>query len=160
MKRFIALAASLLLLAPALVNAAPPNAPAITVTHGGSLPATAGSPEYFTGKVSVKMLAQPQSPARASAGLVTFAPGARTAWHTHPLGQILIVTAGTGWVQQWGGPKQEIRKGDVVWIPPGVKHWHGATATTSMSHIAITESQGGKSVEWMEKVSDAQYNAR
>lgn len=160
MKRFIALAASLLLLAPALASAAPPNSPAITITRSGSLPATTGSQKYFTGPVSVKMLAQPQPPSHVSAGVVTFAPGARTAWHTHPLGQILIVTAGTGWVQQWGGPREEIREGDVVWIPPGVKHWHGATATTAMTHVAIIESQDGKSVEWMEKVTDAQYDAR
>jgi quercetin dioxygenase-like cupin family protein len=94
---------------------------------------------------------------RTSGSLVTFEPGARTAWHTHPLGQTLIVTAGFGWVQQWGGQIEEIRQGDVVWIPPGQKHWHGATATTGMTHIAIQEYLDGKAVEWMEKVSDEQY---
>ena len=99
------------------------------------------------------------TPARVSGGTVAFESGARTAWHTHPLGQILIVTAGVGWVQRWDGPVQVIRPGDVVWVPPGVKHWHGATATTSMAHIAISERLDGKSVDWMEKVSDAQYRA-
>ena len=88
---------------------------------------------------------------------MSFAPGARSAWHTHPLGQILIVTDGTGWIQQWGGPVEEIRTGDVIWIPPGVKHWHGATATTSMTHIAIQEQLNGRVVDWMEKVTDEQY---
>ena len=96
-------------------------------------------------------------PARIGGGVVTFAPGARTAWHSHPLGQTLIVTAGVGLVQEWAGPAQEIRPGDIVWIPPGVKHWHGATAANGMSHIAISESLDGKTVEWMEKVSDQQY---
>jgi quercetin dioxygenase-like cupin family protein len=96
-------------------------------------------------------------PSRRSGGRVTFEPGARSAWHTHPLGQTLVVTAGTGWIQQWGGPIQEIREGDVVWIPPGQKHWHGATPTTRMTHIAITEFLEAKNVEWMEQVSDEQY---
>ena len=96
-------------------------------------------------------------PARVGAGQVTFEPGARTAWHTHPLGQTLIVTAGLGWVQREGGPIEEIRPGDVVWFPPGLKHWHGASPITAMSHIAIQESLGGKNVDWMEKVSDEQY---
>ena len=98
-------------------------------------------------------------PARALGASVTFEPGARTAWHTHPLGQTLIVTAGSGWVQQWGGQIEEIRQGDVVWIPPGQKHWHGATATTAMTHIAIVERLDGKGSDWMEKVSDEQYQA-
>ena len=96
-------------------------------------------------------------PSRTSGGKVTFEPGARSSWHTHPSGQILIVTDGTGWVQQWGGPIEEIRKGDVIWIPPGVKHWHGATPSTAMTHIAIQEQLNGKAVEWMEKVTDEQY---
>ena len=96
-------------------------------------------------------------PSRVSGARVTFEPGARTAWHTHPLGQTLIVTAGTGWVQQWGGPVQEMHEGDVVRIPPGQKHWHGATATTRMTHIALLEAQNGKVVDWMEKVSDREY---
>jgi quercetin dioxygenase-like cupin family protein len=97
------------------------------------------------------------APGRTSGGLVTFEPGARSAWHTHPVGQILIVTAGVGHVQRWGGPIEEIRPGDVIWIPPGVKHWHGATASTGMTHIAIQEQLDGKVVDWMEKVSDEQY---
>jgi quercetin dioxygenase-like cupin family protein len=130
---------------------------AISITRSGSQPSRQGSPDYFTGSVRVDSLFEAQDPARASGGRVTFEPGARSAWHTHPLGQILIVTAGTGWVQQWGSPKEEIREGDVVRIPPGQKHWHGATATTSMTHIAIQEQLDGKVVEWMEKVSDEQY---
>ena len=98
-------------------------------------------------------------PRASAAAIVTFEPGARTAWHTHPLGQTLIVTSGCGWVQREGGPKEEIRPGDVVWFPPGEKHWHGATATTAMSHIAIAEALDGKTVDWMEKVSDEQYRA-
>jgi 4-carboxymuconolactone decarboxylase len=109
--------------------------------------------------VRVDPLFQANGPVRASASLVTFEPGARTAWHSHPLGQILIVTAGTGRVQRWGDPVDEIRQGDVVWIPPGVKHWHGAAPNSSMAHIGIVDQLDGKSVEWMEKVSDAQYSA-
>ncbi len=105
-------------------------------------------------------LFQPKGPARASGARVTFEPGARTAWHAHPLGQILFVTAGTGRVQQWGGPIEEIREGDVVWIPPGQKHWHGAAPTSAVAHIAIQEQLDGKVVEWMEQVSDEQYRAR
>jgi 4-carboxymuconolactone decarboxylase len=116
--------------------------------------------ENFTGSVAVEPLLQANEPSRLSGARVTFAPGARTAWHTHPLGQTLIVTAGVGWVQQEGGEKQEIRPGDVVWTPPGVKHWHGATATDRLTQIALTEQQpDGKRVVWMEKVSDAQYSA-
>ena len=100
---------------------------------------------------------QAESPARVGGGIVAFEPGARTAWHTHPLGQPLIVTAGCGWVQQEGGPVQEIRPGDVAWIPPGVKHWHGATPTSEMSHVAIAEAQDGTSTTWMEHVTDEQY---
>ncbi len=111
----------------------------------------------MTGTVLVQPLFSANDRSRATGGKVTFEPGARTAWHTHPLGQTLIVTAGTGWIQQWGGPIEEIRQGDVVWIPPGTKHWHGATATTSITHIAIQEQLDGKTVEWMEKVGDEQY---
>jgi quercetin dioxygenase-like cupin family protein len=132
----------------------------ITVARSGSQPSSKGNAEYFTGSVRIDPLFPVQTPARSSGGRVTFEPGARTVWHTHPLGQVLIITAGTGWVQQWGGPKQEIREGDVVRIPPGIKHWHGATATTSMTHIAIHEQLEGKVVEWMEKVSEEQYRAR
>jgi quercetin dioxygenase-like cupin family protein len=130
---------------------------AISITRSGSQPSRQGSPDYFTGSVRIEPLFEAQDPARASGGRVTFEPGARSVWHTHPRGQILIVTAGTGWVQQWGSPKEEIREGDVVRIPAGQKHWHGATATTGMTHIAIQEQLDGKVVEWMEKVSDEQY---
>jgi quercetin dioxygenase-like cupin family protein len=129
----------------------------ITIARSGSQPSSQGQAEYFTGSVRVDPLFPVTEPARASAARVTFEPGARTAWHTHPLGQKLIVTAGTGWVQQQDGPVEEIREGDVVLIPPGARHWHGATATTRMTHIAIQEQLEGKVVEWMEKVSDSQY---
>lgn len=131
----------------------------ITVIHAASQPSVQGSADYFTGSVQVDSRFQAEAPARSAGGIVTFEPGARTAWHTHPLGQTLIVTSGTGLVQQWGGPVQVIKPGDIVWIPPGVKHWHGATATSSMTHIAIAEAQDGKSVDWMEQVSNAQYQA-
>jgi quercetin dioxygenase-like cupin family protein len=124
----------------------------------GSQHSSKGPAEYFTGTVRIDPLFQAHDPARALGASVTFEPGARTAWHTHPLGQILIVTGGCGWVQQWGGQKEEIRPGDVVWIPPGGKHWHGAKSTTAMTHIAIQEQLDGKVVEWMEKVTDEQYH--
>lgn len=129
----------------------------IKVTRVGTQPSSAGGDQNFTGLVRVDSRFQASAPARAGGGIVTFEPGARTAWHTHPLGQTLIVTAGVGRVQKWGDSVQEIRPGDVVWIPPGVKHWHGASPTVGMSHIAIAESLDGKSVEWMEKVSKEQY---
>jgi quercetin dioxygenase-like cupin family protein len=130
---------------------------AMTITRNGSQPSRKGPAEYFTGSVRVDPLFQAKDPSRTSGAYVTFEPGARSAWHTHPLGQTLIVTAGTGWVQQEGGEKQEIKPGDVIWTPPGVKHWHGATATHGMTHLAIQEEVDGKNVEWMEQVSDAQY---
>jgi quercetin dioxygenase-like cupin family protein len=123
----------------------------------GTQPSVKGPAEWFTGDVRIDPLFQAEQPARASGASVTFEPGARTAWHTHPLGQVLIVTAGCGWTQCWGGPVVEVRAGDVVRCPPGHKHWHGATPTTSMTHIAIQEQLGGKNVEWLEKVSDDQY---
>ena len=129
----------------------------ITITRGGSQPSRQGPAETFTGSVRIEPLFNANPPSRASGGRVTFEPGARTAWHSHPLGQILIVTSGAGWIQQRGGRKEEIREGDVVRIPPGQKHWHGATATTSMTHIAIQEELSGKAVEWMEKASDEHY---
>lgn len=131
----------------------------ITVIHAGSQPSTHGSADHFTGSVQVDSRFQEEAPSRIGGATVTFETGARTAWHTHPLGQTLIVTAGMGLVQQWGGPVQVIKPGDVVWIPPGVKHWHGATRTTSMTHIAIAEALNGKSVDWMELVTEAQYLA-
>jgi 4-carboxymuconolactone decarboxylase len=131
----------------------------IRITRGGSQPSRQGPAENFTGSVRVDPLFQANAPARASSSLVTFEPGARSAWHTHPLGQVLIVTAGAGRVQRWGDPVDEIRQGDVIWIPPGQKHWHGAAPNSSMAHIAITEQLDGKAVEWMEKVSDTQYGA-
>lgn len=125
----------------------------------GSQPSTKGPAEYFTGNVRIDPLFDAPDPARARAASVTFEPGARTAWHTHPLGQNLIVTSGCGWVQSEGGPKEEIRAGDVVSCPRNEKHWHGATSTTAMTHIAIQEQLDGKVVEWLEKVSDEQYQA-
>jgi len=125
--------------------------------RNGSQPSTYGPVEYFTGKVRIDPLFEAPNPARMRGASVTFEPGARSAWHTHPLGQILIVTSGCGWVQSEGQPKVEIRPGDVVWCPPNERHWHGATPTTAMTHIAIQEALDGKVVEWMEKVSDEQY---
>ena len=129
------------------------------IKRSGSQPSGKGPVEYFTGTVRVDPLVNAPDPARIFGALVTFEPGARTAWHTHPLGQTLIVTAGSGLVQRWGGQLEEIRPGDVVWIAPGEKHWHGAAPTTAMSHIAIVEQIEGKSADWMEKVSDDQYRS-
>lgn len=129
----------------------------IKVTRVGSQPSREGPADYFTGSVRVDPLFATGEKTDKSAAYVTFQAGARSAWHTHPRGQILIVTAGTGRVQRWGDPVEEIRQGDVVWIPPGQKHWHGASPTTAMTHIAIQEAVGGKNVEWMEKVTDEQY---
>jgi quercetin dioxygenase-like cupin family protein len=128
------------------------------IRRSGSQPSQKGPADNFTGAVRIDPLFAAPAPARVSGGLVTFEPGARSAWHTHPLGQTLIVTSGVGWTQCWGEPKTEIRAGDVIWCAPGHKHWHGATATTAMSHIAIQEHAGdGKVVDWLEKVSDEQY---
>jgi quercetin dioxygenase-like cupin family protein len=129
------------------------------IKRNGSQPSGKGPAEYFTGTVRIDPLFEPGEPARALGVSVRFEPGARTAWHTHPLGQTLIVTFGCGWVQSEGGPKEVISPGDVVWCPPGEKHWHGATSTTAMTHIAIVEKLDGKAVQWMEKVSDEQYRA-
>ena len=129
------------------------------IKRNGSQPSGKGPTDYFTGAVRVDLQFQAPEPARVLGGHVTFEPGARTAWHTHPLGQTLIVTSGLGWAQRWGGPKEEIRAGDVIWFPPGEKHWHGAAATTAMAHIAIVEQLNGKSTDWMEKVGDEQYQA-
>ena len=130
------------------------------ITRIGSQPSGKGPADWFTGTVRIDPLFQPHAPARTAAAHVTFEPGARTAWHKHPLGQTLIVTFGCGWVQQEGGPVEEVHPGDVVWFPPGVKHWHGATLTTAMTHLAIQEGLDGKVVDWLEKVNDEQYQRR
>jgi len=127
------------------------------IKRAGSQPSGRGPAEWFTGAVRVDPLLQSSEPARVQGASVTFEPGARTAWHTHPLGQTLIVTGGCGWTQRDGGPVEEIRPGDVVWIAPGEKHWHGATPSTAMSHIAIHEKLDGRTVDWLEHVSDDQY---
>ena len=127
------------------------------IKRNGSHPSGNGPAEYFTGSVRIDSRFQASEPARAGGAFVTFEPGARTAWHRHPLGQTLIVTSGLGWAQREGGSKEEIHPGDVVLFPPGEKHWHGATATTAMTHIAIAEALEGKNVDWLEKVSDDQY---
>ena len=130
------------------------------IKRSGSRPSAKGPAKIFHRLASGSIrLFDPPEPARSYGALVTFEPGARSAWHTHPLGQTLIVTAGCGWTQCWGEPKEEIRPGDVIWCPPGKKHWHGATATTAMSHIAIVEKLNGKAVDWMEKVTDEQYQS-
>ncbi|TBW39916.1 cupin domain-containing protein [Azotobacter chroococcum] len=157
MKMLAAMAALSSLLASAALAQ---EAAMVKVTRVGTQPSTQGPAEYFTGAVRIDSRFQGSAPARVGGGIVTFEPGARTAWHTHPLGQTLIVTAGVGLVQQEGASVQEIKPGDVVWIPPGVKHWHGATAATGMTHIAIAESLDGKAADWLEKVSDEQYGNR
>jgi quercetin dioxygenase-like cupin family protein len=129
------------------------------IKRAGSQASTRGSSDYFTGTVRIDPLFQAPVPARVAGAAVTFEPGARTAWHTHPLGQTLVVTAGFGRVQRWGGSIEEIQPGDVVWFPPGEKHWHGASPTTALTHIAVQEQLDGKYVEWMEQVSDDQYRA-
>ena len=148
------------LLSPLLIYAnlvvAQPEA-GISVTKAGSQPSTLGSAENFTGDAWIDSRFQAASPARVRGASVTFEPGARTAWHKHPLGQTLIGVSGIGWVQHWDGPVQEIRAGDVVWIPPDVKHWHGATSSNGMSHIAISEALDGATVEWLEHVTQEQY---
>lgn len=129
------------------------------IKRSGSQSSNPGPADWFTGAVRIDPLFQASAPARAFGASVSFKAGARTAWHTHPLGQTLIVTAGHGWAQRWGGPVEELHSGDVVWFPPGEKHWHGATATSAMTHIAIQEQLDGKVVEWLEHVSDEQYHA-
>jgi quercetin dioxygenase-like cupin family protein len=129
----------------------------VKITRNGSQPSARGPSDWFTGTVRLDQPFQGTEPARVSGAIVTFEPGARTAWHTHPLGQTLIVTSGSGWAQREGGPVEEIRPGDVIWFEPGEKHWHGATPTTSITHVAIQEKLDGKAVDWLEKVSDEQY---
>jgi quercetin dioxygenase-like cupin family protein len=140
-------------------SATQPATGRIEIERSGSQPSEKGPAQYFTGSVRIDSRFQGDGEARAGGAAVTFEPGSRTAWHTHPLGQTLIVTSGCGWVQNEGGPKQEIRPGDIVWIPAGEKHWHGATASTAMTHIAIAASVEGKAADWLEKVSDEQYGA-
>ena len=162
MKRLAATFASLSLLTAALSGIVQAQAPAgdaqtLRITRAGSQPSAKGSADYFTGAVRVDPMFPATAPSRVSGGHVTFEPGARSAWHTHPVGQTFIITSGLGFVQQWGGPKQEVRAGDVVWFPPGVKHWHGASATAAVTHMAIQEAVDGKNVDWLEQVSDEQY---
>ncbi|NIZ03253.1 (R)-mandelonitrile lyase [Thalassospira lucentensis] len=129
----------------------------MNIQRNGAKPSAPGNADYFTGSVRLDNPFQTTAPARVGGATVSFEPGARTAWHTHPLGQTIIITSGLGWAQRDGGPREEIRPGDVVWFEPGEKHWHGATATTAMSHIAIAEAVDGKAVDWLEHVSDADY---
>jgi 4-carboxymuconolactone decarboxylase len=154
MKRSTAIVTALALLASSLAEAQ-----TLDITRGGSRPVGPGPAEYFTGSVRVEMLFEAVDPSHASGGSVSFEAGARTAWHSHPRGQILIVTAGVGRVQRWGDAVEEIRTGDVVRIPAGQKHWHGASPRASMTHVAISEHQAGTTVQWMEKVTEEQYNA-
>lgn len=136
------------------------QAEGIGIAPAGSTPTTIGDARYFSGQAAADIKAAGDSGKHGSVGMVTFMPGARTAWHTHPAGQLLIVSEGKGWVQEAGQAKREIKAGDVVWIEPGVKHWHGAAKDSRMNHLAIAYVQGGKGVDWMELVSDEQYNAR
>jgi quercetin dioxygenase-like cupin family protein len=160
-RRILATTGSLTVLSaaafPMPATAAEGGSNTMEIKRNGSHWSAKGSADYFTGAVRIDPLFEAPEPARVRGASVTFEPGARTAWHTHPLGQTLIVTAGLGRVQRWGGPIEEIRPGDVVWFPPGEKHWHGASPTTAMTHIAIQEAQDGKVVDWLEKVSDEQY---
>lgn len=133
------------------------DATSMRISRDDARPPSPGPQTFFTGDVTMKPLFGPVGAANAFAGQLTFAPSARSAWHTHPAGQTLIVTSGTGWVQQWGGVRQQINPGDVIWTPPGVKHWHGATTSGEMTHIAIQEELDGRFVDWLEKVSDEQY---
>lgn len=132
---------------------------AMSIVRNGEQASITGAPTNFVGAARIDPLFPVRTPSRVSAGYVTFQPGARSMWHTHPLGQTLVVTAGSGWVQEAGGEKHSIKPGDVIWTPPGVKHWHGATSTTGMTHMAIQESLDGKNVEWMEPVTAQQYEA-
>jgi quercetin dioxygenase-like cupin family protein len=154
--------ALLVLIAPfaGQVPAAEENKKSQTISPAGSQPSVKGPAEYFTGNVRIDPLFPVTDSSPFSSAYVTFEPGARSAWHIHSTGQHLIVTAGVGLTQEWGGPIEEIKAGDVIWCPPGVKHWHGASATTAMTHMAITGTINGKNVEWMEKVTDEQYTGK
>jgi len=136
-----------------------PPTSAVRIAHAGDRPSAAGSADYFSGQVRIDAPFQADAPARVGGATVSFEPGARTAWHTHPLGQTLIVTSGLGWLQEWDRPAQPLRPGDVAWIPPAIKHWHGAHRDVAMTHVAIAESVDGSPVTWLEQVSDAQYDA-
>lgn len=164
MHLFVRLALCATALQATLAQAAEPQANASAgtqkITRAGEQPSAAGPSDFFTGRVRVDPVWPADANINASGGLVTFEPGARSAWHTHPAGQRLVVTSGVGLTQEWGKAIQEIRPGDVVWCPPGVKHWHGAAPTTAMTHLAVTGMVDGKNVTWMEKVADEQYNAR
>lgn len=158
MKKTVATTALITALISASIPAIAKKAqPAMVVIPHESQQTSIGSKSFFTGAVSVVLLTTPQEPSRVSAAEVRFSPGARSAWHTHPLGQTLIVTDGVGWVQQEGGKKIEIKTGDVIQTPPGVKHWHGASVNSGMTHVAIQEIKDGKNVEWMEQVTDQEY---
>ena len=159
MRIFVAIGISLCMLASGAQSQTSRDQETIRITRNGTQPPQPAPADHFTGSARVDSSFQASAPARISGARVLFEPGSRTAWHAHPLGQTLIVTAGCGLVQLWGSPVEEIRPGDVVWIAPGEKHWHGATATTAMSHIAIVEQLDGKSADWMEKVSDEQCRA-
>ena len=128
------------------------------ITRTGTRPSAKGAADYFTGQVCIDPIGNAHDPARAQSALVSFEPGARTAWHSHPLGQTLVITTGTGLVQRWGGPVETVQQGDVIWFPPGEKHWHGAAPQTAMSHIALHEVKDGRAVDWLEQVTDAQYS--
>ena len=156
-RQVVATGAGLAATASANAQDAKQGAGNMKIMRSGSQPSRKGAAQNFVGVVRVDSPFRGSDPARIGGAFVTFEPGARTAWHTHPLGQTLIVTAGHGWVQSEGGAKEEIRPGDIVWIPPGEKHWHGATATLGMTHIAISEALDGKTVDWMEQVSEEQY---
>lgn len=158
-KVFITIGISLGMLTPGAQSQTSSRQETIRITRSGTQPPQPAPPGHFTGSARVDSSFQAVAPARISGARVVFEPGARTAWHVHPLGQTLIVTAGAGRVQRWGDPIDEIHQGDVIWIPPAQKHWHGAAPRSSMTHIAITEQLDGKTVEWLEKVSDAQYGA-
>lgn len=141
-------------------EASPIAAAAQQITRSGSLPSVVGPADWFTGRVRIDPVWSANGDINASGGLVTFVPGARSAWHTHPKGQYFVVVSGVGYTQEWGKPVQVLHSGDVVWCPPGVKHWHGAAPANAMTHLAITGTVDGKNVEWMEKVTDEQYNAK
>lgn len=163
--KFIPLLVSLALLVSAAASASQALAaeepkPSQTITRAGTQASVKGSAEYFTGTVRVNPLFAANDAAPFSGAYVTFEPGARSAWHIHPTGQRLLVTAGVGRTGEWGGPVEEIKAGDVIWCPPKIKHWHGASQTTAMTHIALTGTATGKSVEWLEKVSEQQYNGK